>query len=405
MHDASDADSQRSSLRVGVYSDIRYMRRGDITSSGRAFVKFVTALPPRVAHVVVAGRLDPRPGEGPYRLPDDRVRFVPLPDYPRVTAVVRMVAATRGTVRTFRTILDQVDVIWVFGPHPLAVVLALMARRARVPLVLGVRQDYVSYIRNRLPSRWWSWAVPVAWVLEWTFRRLGRSAPTVALGSEIAGAYRRGSAPVLETGFSLVSEGDIVGLNDALARAWGDAPRIVSVGRLDPEKNPFLLLDILERVRVGGVDWRLIVAGDGPCRAELEAHARRRGLAASVAFLGEVANGPALWETYRSANVFLHVSLTEGLPQVLFEALAAGLPVVATDVGGVSEALDGGRTGLLIPPRDAGAAAAALERVRTDSALRSRLIAAGLDSVHDQTLERHLDQIAAFLAVAAGRQV
>lgn len=395
-----DAETTRTSrLRVGVYSDLRYVQRAGTVSTGRAFVRFVTALPPRVAEVVVAGRLDPRPGEGPYRVTGERVRFLSLPDYPRVTAVLRMLGATRGTIRTFRTLLSQVDVMFVFGPHPLAVVLALMARKARVPLVLGVRQDYVAYIRNRLPSRWWSWAIPVAWTLERIFRLLARKAPTVALGREIAASYRRG-APVLETGFSLVGEADIVALEDALTRPWGNAPRIVSVGRLDPEKNPFLLLDVLQRLRGSGVDWRLTVAGDGPCRPDLESAAHSRGLGDAVDFLGEVPNGPALWETYREGNVFLHVSLTEGLPQVLFEAHAAGLPVVATDVGGVRDALDGGRTGLLIPPRDAVAAVAALERIRDDAALRARLIGDGLTSVREDTLERHLDRLAAFLAHA-----
>ena len=389
-------------FRLGIYSDLTYRLRDGVVSTDRAFIRFVTSLPPLVDEVVIAGRLYPEPGAGPYPLPTRGVRFVPLPHYRRVTSIVPMLRVTRGSCRTFARMLDDVDAVWIFGPHPLAVAFALIARQRGIPLVLGVRQDYVAYIGNRLPNRWWSWALPAAWVLDRVFRRLARRAPTVALGRDIAHTYRRG-APVLETGFSLVSAADVVPVDDALARPWDGELRIVSVGRLDPEKNPLLLLDILEGLSASGAPWRLTVAGDGPSRAALEQAAQDRGLSDAVEFLGEVPNGAELWEVYRHGRVFLHVSLTEGLPQVLFEAHAAGLPVVATAVGGVAAALDQGRTGLLVPPRDAQAAVTALERLRADPVLRERLIRAGHEAVSDATLERQLDRVGSFIRAHALR--
>ncbi len=98
---------------------------------------------------------------------------------------------------------------------------------------------------------------------------------------------------------------------------------------------------------------------------------------------------------YASSDVFLHVSWTEGVPQVLFEAFAAGLPVVATDVGGVAQAVDG--AALLIPAGDASAAAKALERVAEDESLRQRLIRQGLEQVREHTLEAETQRLALFL--------
>jgi len=103
-------------------------------------------------------------------------------------------------------------------------------------------------------------------------------------------------------------------------------------------------------------------------------------------------------ELYRTADVFLHVSWTEGLPQVLFEAFAAGLPVVATDVGGIAAAV--GDAVLLIPPGDADAAIAAVSRVRADAALRERLVRAGAALVARHTLEREAAALTAFLRAA-----
>ena len=95
--------------------------------------------------------------------------------------------------------------------------------------------------------------------------------------------------------------------------------------------------------------------------------------------------------------MFLHVSRTEGLPQVLAEAQAAGIPIVATAVGGVPGAIDHGRNGLLIPPDDAGAAVDALKRLRLDADLRASLITEGLRRAEAETMEAQLAVVAAFL--------
>jgi glycosyltransferase involved in cell wall biosynthesis len=386
-------------LRLGVYSDLKYRRDEDGLSTDRAFIRFVTSLPPRVDEVVVFGRLDPERGRYPYALPREHVRFVPLPFYPKVTALRGLIAAARRSAAIFRSELDRLDAVWIFGPHPLADRFARIARRHGTPLVLGVRQDYPSYIGNRLPGPLWAWAVPVAHALERSFRRLARSVPTVALGAEIASNFA-GGAPVLTTGFSLLRGDELVAEEEALAKRWNGALRALSVGRLDPEKNPMLLLEIAELLHRREPRWSLAIAGDGPLYEALERRVAERALDDAVELLGYVPNGPELWAEYRRSHAFLHVSLTEGLPQVLFEAQGAGIPVVATDVGGVSAAVGEGESALLVPPDDAAAAANALARLAEDEDERRRLIAAGLRNAREQTLEAQLDRIAEFLTQA-----
>jgi glycosyltransferase involved in cell wall biosynthesis len=92
------------------------------------------------------------------------------------------------------------------------------------------------------------------------------------------------------------------------------------------------------------------------------------------------------------------VSWTEGVPQVLFEAFAAGMPVVATDVGGVRAAV--GDAALLVGPGDAAAAAGALERVVGDARLRAALVRAGRERVRTHTLEAEAHRTARFLSAA-----
>ena len=383
-------------MRLGLYADLVYRRDGDTLSTDRAFILFVTRLFPRVDEVVVFGRLHPEPGRAPYALPRDGVRFVPLPYYPTFTSIGGLGRSLGGAMRAFGRELSHLDAVWLFGPHPIALAFAAAARRRRKPVFLGVRQDFPEYVRNQLPSRRWAWAVPVANILERAHQTLAQRSPSVVLGEELGRKYAGGGAPVLVTGFSLIQEQDLVSPDVAFARAWDDELRIFSVSRLDAEKNPLLLPEILAAVREREPRWKLTVAGVGPLADAVSRRAAELGVSGPLELVGYVDNGPDLWRLYRESNVFLHVSRTEGLPQVLFEAEAMGLPIVATEVGGVGAALGHGQRGILIPPDDVGAAVEALERLRCEPDLRRELVERGLEHAAQETLEAQLDRVAAF---------
>ena len=106
-----------------------------------------------------------------------------------------------------------------------------------------------------------------------------------------------------------------------------------------------------------------------------------------------------LFDVYREADLFLHVSWTEGLPQVLLEAFAARLPVVATEVGGVGPVARD--AALLIPPGDAAAAAAAVRRLAGDAALREQLVEAGVARVRERTTEAERRRLVDFIRALA----
>jgi glycosyltransferase involved in cell wall biosynthesis len=216
----------------------------------------------------------------------------------------------------------------------------------------------------------------------------------VAIGSAAAQRYRR-SPRVLPAVVSLVSERRIVSAEDAAARSLEDPPTLLSVGRLDPEKNPLLLADVLARLRADGRPWRLVACGEGRLRDALAARARELGVGDALELPGYQPLEGGLWERYRSADALLHVSWTEGAPQVLLEAFAAGLPVVATAVGGVADLASD--AALLIEPGNATAAAEAVDSL-ADDALRRRLVTAGLARAHAHTAEREAERVAAVLA-------
>jgi glycosyltransferase involved in cell wall biosynthesis len=169
---------------------------------------------------------------------------------------------------------------------------------------------------------------------------------------------------------------------------------LVSVGRLVPKKGYETLLESLSRVMHAGGEFRLEVYGGGPQRTELEKMARRLGLDARISFHG--ARPPdEIVAAYARASLFVlapHVledGDRDGIPNVLVEAMAAGVPVVSTRMSGIPELIDDGIDGLLVEPEDIQALAAAIGRLLDDTTLADRLAAAGRRKV-----ERSFDLVA-----------
>ncbi len=143
-----------------------------------------------------------------------------------------------------------------------------------------------------------------------------------------------------------------------------DAHLALCVGRLDPQKGLPDLLDAAERVIARRPDWHLALAGDGPDRDWLLGQlAGRPALGDRVRWLGPRDDVPGL---LRSADVLVHPSLWEGMPNAVLEAMAARRPVVGTAVEGTEDLVVPGQTGWLVPPRDPAALAQALDEAADD---------------------------------------
>jgi glycosyltransferase involved in cell wall biosynthesis len=134
-----------------------------------------------------------------------------------------------------------------------------------------------------------------------------------------------------------------------------DAPLIVYVGRLDPQKNMDRMLDALERV-VAQSDARALLCGQGPLQAEVEKRVASAGLRGRVVAPGFVSNP---WSWLKTADLFVSVSLWEGMPNTVMEAMAAGCAVVVSDIPHHREVLDSS-TARFVPANDADAIADAI---------------------------------------------
>ena len=159
--------------------------------------------------------------------------------------------------------------------------------------------------------------------------------------------------------------------------------RIICVGRLSPEKGQLGLIDAFARARKAGLDAELVLVGDGPDRAAVMARVIAAGVGGHVKLLGRLPEERALEETARS-DVLVLASFMEGLPVVLMEAMALGVPVIAPDVAGIPELVEQGRTGLLFTAGDWDQLAARMRTIGQDPALRERLAAAARRRIEDE---------------------
>jgi glycosyltransferase involved in cell wall biosynthesis len=159
------------------------------------------------------------------------------------------------------------------------------------------------------------------------------------------------------------------------------------------------MLDAMPRLLQEHPRLRYLIVGDGDHRGSLEEHAKRRGVTTAVEFLGHRSD---VAEVLAAGDVFVLPSHTEALPTVIIEAMAAGLPVVATDVGGTGELVATGSSGVLVPPRSPDRLAEAIDRLLRSPRQTAAMSVAGRRLAADRfSIERQAGRLAAEYRVLA----
>lgn len=186
----------------------------------------------------------------------------------------------------------------------------------------------------------------------------------------------------------------------SLAKQPSGRAQILCVGRLTPAKGQHLLLDAAANLRARGLDFSLRLIGDGPDRAALQEHATRLGAQDWVHFDGARTQSEVR-RALAGSTIFALPSFAEGIPVVLMEAMAAGVPCVSTTVCGIPELIEHGQSGLLVPPGDGAALSAALAALLTDAEHGRRLAAQALARVRlDYRLDRNTESLARLFRAA-----
>jgi glycosyltransferase involved in cell wall biosynthesis len=251
----------------------------------------------------------------------------------------------------------------------------LAARLARVPVTIHTVHGFHFHERmsgaQRLP-----WVATERWLSRWCDVLLSQNR------EDLERARRIGCRPRL--GALYIGNGiDLERFRQRRVEPRNPRPVVLSVGRLEPVKNHRMLFAALKRLSPSQrpIVW---LVGDGPCRAGYERELAADGLAECVRFLGYRYDIP---EQTAAADVAVLTSVKEGMPRALMEAMATGVPVIATDVQGSREVVVEGQTGFLVPLGDSVALAERLARLLDSPSLRAEMGARGAEHAR-----RHFDE-------------
>lgn len=340
-----------------------------------------------------------------------------------------MANQTRQLAELLRAAQASVNLVQSNAPYRPAWVARVPVLRALLrllPYLLALwRAAGRSDVLHVMANSGWSWhlfAAPAIWVARW------RRVPVVVnyRGGEAAAFLARSQRAVR---WSMGSIARLIVPSSFLQQVFGRfgmaaeiVPNIVDLQRFRPACDQrqttmqLLVARNLEPIydnatalqafalvvaRMPGA--RLVIAGTGPERAALEVLARELGVASMVRFAGRL-DREAMAELLRECTVALNPSRVDNTPNSLLEALASGVPVVSTDVGGVSFIVEHGVTALLVPPQDPAAMAQAVLRVLTEPGLAHRLSANGLAEVQRYTWERVAPRLAEVYRAAIDRR-
>lgn len=289
-----------------------------------------------------------------------------VPELARIRAELLALCAREGITVVQTHLLRSLDFV----------ALTLLGRAGVESLFMTVHNSVLDLRADQLPDRRWLLG-PKRAGYRWGYRTAAhRGARFVAVSEDVGAAIREGIRPPASRVHVIGNGVDVARYQGRIERSAvrtrlgiaTDAPVVICVAKLHPQKGHADLLVALPTVLRSHPGTVVLLAGEGPLRDQLAASAEAMGITGNVRLLGPRDDVP---ELLAAADLFVLPSLWEGLPMALLEAMASGLPVVATEVSGTRQVVAPEATGIIVPVRDPDALAAAMRQLLADP-LRAR---------------------------------
>ena len=362
---------------------------GALWEAEGSFARYVDSLAPYFDEILLAVPVFTVPPASGSRLRATNVRLAPLPYFPGPRQFYPKLPLIMSRLRRWAA---ACDVLHLRVPTPAGVFAYSIGRRLRKPMFLLVVGDYQALLPH-LPYRGIKRALFSTYVAfeEWALSCMTRGALVFANGAALREKHERDGVRVFETRTTTLAAGDIATRGDTCETA---PIKVLTVSRIDPRKGLRVLPETIAILAGQGRDVSIDIVGPtigqiGDAeRDAIVADARRLGVSTRVTLTGAIPLDRLL-QSYREYDLFvLPTRPGEGIPRVLMEAMAGGLPVVTTDVSGIASLVQHEQNGLLLKDGGAAGVAGAIRRLMDDGALRRRLIDGGYQTARAHTLER-----------------
>lgn len=328
--------------------------------------------------------------------------IVGLPWYTSFASYYKSLAKNRGKLHsTIEQAVKDTDVVFVRAPSQVGTIALKYAKKHNKPLVVLYAGDVVKAsegLNKAAGAKRLVMGIAGALLQRQQIALAKASVMAVVYGEALKEVYGRYSPKVYLSKTATISA---VSLTKRTDTCQGQTIRLLRVGSYLPNKNYELLLDalVIVRAKFPNVELR----GIGQIRDEAYHTELKAKVADGVTLNPAIAFGEALFEEYRTADIQIISSNSEGIPRTILEGASFCLPLVSTNVGGIGQAVQDEENGLLVPPNDAPALANAIIRMIEDAPLRQRLIAEGFERAKQETIEALSAEMAGWIRDAVGQ--
>jgi len=308
--------------------------------------------------------------------------FHPLPYYRGRLEFLRTATSMRHKILA---VIKHSDLALIIIPGYVGILASILCQQYNFPIFQWVVGDWGNNVVVRRPDQLTKQvaALVVKPLLDRFMTRLTRDALTFFNGKIL---YDQNNPHHFTRVSSSIRQDDIYEHADAVHLTL--PYRLLFVGRLSAEKGITYLLEAISFLAAEGEAIELNIVGMGALKAELQRQAQSLSIADRVHFHDFVPQGKALRQLYQGSDLFILPSLQDQQPKVLIEAMSQSVPVIATNVGGIPSVVRDGENGLLVPPAQPEAIAAAIRQMLLDDEGRQRLIGGGLAYVRAHTVEQ-----------------
>jgi glycosyltransferase involved in cell wall biosynthesis len=378
-------------VKLGIYYGTGLYWDGQNYYSHRPFGKYIGEISKRVEKVLlfVPVTQTNRKQKG-YCMNFLNMEIIHLPYFTSYLSAVKIFLPFK---EVFKRHIGKIDILWIRYPSPFTVYVSNLARQKNKKFFFEVTGDPFEVARKGTKYKGIFRVVALLYLkVEQTLMRNAlRNTLVFTRGQELCRKYSRYTYKTVKTTGTTLSDENFFYREDT-CQCEGET-RVLYVGFLRHEKGLHYLLQSLKILREKKLNVRLTVIGDGPMKELLIQDSLRLNLGNAVDFKGYVSSEEELEEFYVRSDVFVLSSISEGTGRVLLEAMARGLPVVATNVGGIPGLIKHRENGYLVSAGDSNSLANAIYEIMRNGVLRRQMIKNGYVFASKHTLKHLVDTI------------
>jgi len=326
-----------------------------------------------------------------------KISFVDRPYYShKLNFISRIGELLLPTVKRLAQLVRSVDILMIRTPSVVSYLAFLIGRYYGKPILLYMAGDLVERGHQLQGKGLFTRNALRLFVMCYAFleRSMAKNSHCLIFGDRLL--QRIGSSNKrIKFEMSLIPEEVVSNRKDTCNAT---VITLLYVGYLADTKGIPVLLSALNSLRDKGINAKVKLVGYGPLEESLRERVSNGELNGSVLLVAAKPFGQALFDEYKTGDLFVLPSLSEGIPKVLFEAMAFGLPIVATRVGGIPDIIKNEINGLLVDPLDSKGLANSIQRIIETSSLRRSIIKENYKIVQGYTLNRQIDKFVQFVA-------